>query len=105
MGLLTQTQKQYYESGNSANYGDYQFVSLSDIITGFMIQYVGESKILTKVNRNDVQYYAMRAIQEFSYDTFKSVKSQEITVPNTLKMILPQDYVNYSKISSRYRRY
>ena len=64
-----------------------------------MIQYVGESKILTKANRNDVQYHAMRAIQEFSYDTFRSIKAQEITVPNTLKMILPQDYVNYTKLT------
>jgi hypothetical protein len=41
----------------------------------------------------------MRAIQEFSYDIFKSVKAQEIEVPNTLKMILPQDYVNYTKLA------
>lgn len=99
MGLLTQNEQQYYDSGNSGNYGNYQFVSLRDIITGFMVQYVGESKLLTKVNRNDVQYHAMRAIQEFSYDTFKSFKAQEITVPNTLKMILPQDYVNYTKLT------
>jgi hypothetical protein len=41
----------------------------------------------------------MRAIQEFSYDIFRSFKSQEIEVPNTLKMILPQDYVNYVKVT------
>ena len=99
MGLLTQNQAEYYDSANSGNYGNYQFVSLRDIVTGFMIQYVGESKILTKANRNDVQYHAMRAIQEFSYDTFRSIKAQEITVPNTLKMILPQDYVNYTKLT------
>jgi hypothetical protein len=40
----------------------------------------------------------MRAIQELSYDVFSSVKSQEIEVPNSLLMPLPQDYVNYVKL-------
>jgi len=100
MGLLDGVnQRTYYGSANSANYGDYQFVSLDHIINGFMVAYVGESKLIPKVNRTDVQFHGMRAIQEFSYDIFRSVKSQEIEVPNTLKMILPQDYVNYSKVT------
>jgi len=99
MGLLDGTnQATYYGSGNSANYGDYQFVTLDNIIKAFMITYVGESKIISKVNRTEVQFHAMRAIQELSYDVLRSFKSQEIEVPNTLSMILPQDYVNYIKI-------
>jgi len=100
MGLLSQNQNTYYGSGNSDNYGDYQFTSLDSIINGFMVAYVGESKLINKVNRTDVQFHAMRGIQEFSYDILKSVKAQEIEVPNTLQMILPQDYVNYSKITT-----
>jgi len=99
MGLLDgTTQSQYYNSNNSANYGNYQFTSLENIINAFMYIYVGESKIISKVSRTDVQFHAMRAIQELSYDVLKSFKSQEIEVPNTLSMILPQDYVNYVKI-------
>jgi hypothetical protein len=99
MGLLDgTTQSSYYSSDNSANYGNYQFVTLDHIINGFMIVYVGEGKIISKVNRTDVQFHAMRAIQELSYDVFRSFKSQEIEVPNTLSMTLPQDYVNYTKI-------
>tara|TARA_R100001443_G_scaffold45710_1_gene58682 strand:+ start:1140 stop:2036 length:897 start_codon:yes stop_codon:yes gene_type:complete len=99
MGLLDgTTQETYYGSGNAANYGDYQFVTLENIIHAFMYIYVGESKIISKVSRTDVQFHAMRAIQELSYDVLKSFKSQEIEVPNTLSMILPQDYVNYIKV-------
>ena len=100
MGLLSQNQNTYYSSGNSGNYGDYQFTSLDSIINGFMVAYVGESKLISKVNRTDIQFHAMRAIQEFSYDIFRSIKAQEIEVPNTLQMILPQDYVNYSKMTT-----
>jgi hypothetical protein len=99
MGLLdNQTQAQYYASSNSGNYGNYQFVTLENIINAFMYIYVGEGKIISKANRTDVQFHAMRAIQELSYDVLKSFKSQEIEVPNTLSMALPQDYVNYIKL-------
>jgi len=99
MGLLDgTTQNQYYDSSNSANYGNYQFTTLENIINAFMFAYVGENKIISKVSRTDVQFHAMRAIQELSYDVLRSFKSQEIEVPNTLSMILPQDYVNYIKV-------
>ena len=98
MGLLdNQTQQAYY---TGSDLGTYQFTTLDNIITAFIISYVGESKLINKINRTDVQFHAMRAIQELSYDVFRSVKSQEIEVPNTLTMILPQDYVNYVKIVS-----
>ena len=43
--------------------------------------------------------HVKRGMQEFSYDTLKSVKSQELTVPSSLAVILPQDYVNYVRVS------
>ena len=96
MGLLNQTQQEYYQ-GN--DFGNYQFTSLDDIINQFMIVYVGEDKIIPKIKRTDVAFHAQRAIQELSFDTFKSFKAQEITVPASLQMTLPQDYVNYTKLS------
>ena len=97
MGLLdSQTQKAYYEG---SSFGTYQFVSLSDIINNFLIAYVGEGKLIQKVNRTDVAFHAQRALAELSFDTFKSTKAQEIEIPTSLTMMLPQDYVNYINIS------
>ena len=79
--------------------GSYQFIKLKDIINNFMVSYVGEEKIIPKVKRSNVLFFAQRAIQELSYDTFKSEKSQEIEVPTDLQMKLPHDYVNYVKLS------
>ena len=95
MALLNQTQQDYYD-GN--DFGGYQFISLNDIITNFTIAYVGEHKIIQKAKRTDIAFHAQRAIQELSFDTFKSIKSQEITLPPSNTMVLPQDYVNYTKI-------
>ena len=94
--LLNQTQQDYY---NENDHGNYQFVSLNDIINQFIVVYVCEGKIVSKVKRVDVAFHAQRALAELSFDTFKSCKAQEITVPASLQMILPQDYVNYTKIS------
>ena len=97
MGLLDNTTQAEYYSGN--DYGNYQFISLDDIINQFMLIYVGEDKIIPKAKRLDVAFHAQRALAELSFDTFKSRKSQEVTVPATLQMILPRDYINYTKIS------
>ena len=96
MAYINNTQQQY--SANE-NFGNYQFTSLDDIINQFMIVYVGEDKVIPKAKRTDVAFHAQRALAELSFDTFKSVKSREIEVPATLQMVLPQDYVNYTKLS------
>ena len=97
MGLLdNQNQGQYYEA--TSGQGDYQFVSLENIISSFSIIHVGEGKLISKISKTDIQFHAMRAIQELSYDVFRSIKSQEIEIPASLTMVLPQDYVNYVKL-------
>jgi len=64
-----------------------------------MIAYVGEDKIISKIKRTDVAFHAQRGIQELSFDTLPSTKALEIEIPPTLYMILPQDYVQYVKVS------
>tara|TARA_R110002020_G_scaffold137611_1_gene306955 strand:- start:5772 stop:7148 length:1377 start_codon:yes stop_codon:yes gene_type:complete len=92
-----QTPSQYYES--ETGLGNYQFTSLENVINQFMVAYVGEDKIISKVKKSDVAFHAQRAMQELSFDTFKSCKSKEITLPASLQMALPQDYVNYTKLA------
>jgi hypothetical protein len=105
MGLQTLNDEQYYLGPDGKwntwdeHYGNYQFISIDDIINNFMIAYVGEDKIISKVKRSDVQFHSMRGIQELNYDTLPSVKSQEIEIGPTLNFILPKDYINYVKIT------
>ena len=80
-------------------YGNYQNVTINDIINNFIISYVGEDKIINKVKRSDIAYHAQRGLQELSYDTLKSFKSQEIEIPPSLVMPIPHDYVNYVKLT------
>ena len=88
-----------YGTAVNENYGGYAYITLNDIINNFLIAYVGEGKLILNVKRTDVLFHAKRGLQEFSYDTLKSIKSQELTVPPSLGVILPQDYVNYTAVS------
>jgi hypothetical protein len=81
------------------NYNSYSYISLNDIVNNFMVAYVGQDKLIPSVKRTDVIFHAKRSLQEFSYDTLKSIKSQELNIPPSLSIVIPQDYVNYVKLS------
>ena len=87
-----------YGTTVETNYGGYAYITLNDVINNFMVAYVGQNKLISDIKRTDVIFHAKRGLQEFSYDVLKSVKSQELTVPPSLSVILPQDYVNYVKV-------
>ena len=80
------------------NYGSYSYIKINDIVNNFIVAYVGNGKLIPSVQRTDVLFHAKRGLQEFSYDTLKSIKSQELTIPANLSIPLPQDYVNYVNI-------
>ena len=79
--------------------GSYRRTNLNDIVSNFLVSYVGDGKILSKVPRFEVAFWAQRAVQEFSYDIFNSEKAIEIQLSTTLQMSLPSDYVNYVSFS------
>ena len=96
MGLITETNAEYY-TGN--NYGSYIYISLDDIINNFIVAYIGAGKLIPSAKITDIMFHAKRGLQEFSYDTLKVIKSQELTIPPSLSLAIPQDYVNYVKLS------
>ena len=92
------SQATYYNS--TPQFGEYQYISLSEIINNFIATYIGPGKILQAVMRGDVHFHAHRALQELHYDTLKSCKALEIEVCGNLRVPLPHDYVNYTKITT-----
>ena len=98
MGLLGSTNAETYYS-SASNYGNYQFITINDIVNNFMVAYVGENKLISKVKKIDVGFHAQRAIQEFSFDLLPSTKAIEATLGAELSFVLPQDYVNYVRVA------
>ena len=91
---------QLKQRAREENYGGYAYIALDEVINNFIVAYVGEDKLIPRVKRTDVIFHAKRGLQEFSYDTINSIKSQELTVPLNLSIPIPQDYVNYVSMSS-----
>lgn len=97
MALAQYTPKDYYEGKNK---GYYQFVKMSDIISNFMVSYVGDDKIIKNTKRTEVAYHAQRTLQELSYDTIDNVKAIEIEVPPSLSIPIPHDFVSYVRLTA-----
>lgn len=94
---------QYYENGGvnpkDANWGSYQYVSLYDIVNNFLLMYSGNHSLVNNEERDKVLFHAKRAVQELNYDAFKNIKVLELTVDDTLRYILPSDYVNWVRVN------
>ena len=83
----------------TVNTGNYRYISLDNIVNNFLVGYVGDGKIIDNARKLDVLFHAKRAIQEFSYDITRVEKILEQDIPTTLVVPMPQDYVNYVKLS------
>ena len=93
----------YYENSGvepkNANWGSYQYVSLADIVNNFLLMYDGNHSLVNNEERYKILFHAKRAVQELNYDAFKEIKVLELSVGELLRFILPQDYVNWVRLS------
>jgi hypothetical protein len=64
-----------------------------------MLMYQGNHSLVNNEERYKILFHAKRAIQELNYDAFKEIKILELSVCDTLRYVLPSDYVNWVRIS------
>ena len=97
------SQYKYYENEGVApldsNWGSYQYVSLKDIVNNYMLMYTGNNSLVNNENRYKILFHAKRAIQELNYDAFKEIKVLELDVCDSLRFVLPPDFVNWVRVS------
>jgi hypothetical protein len=75
--------------------GDYRYISFQNLVNNFVIGYVGNGKLIGHADRSEIIFHVKRGIQEFSYDVSRVEKIQEVEVPPSLTIPMPQDYVSY----------
>ena len=79
MGYIDQ--KKYYTNDGvnptNNNWGSYQYTSLNEIVTNFLLMYQGNHQMINNVNRFQILFFAKRGIQELNYDALKEIKSLE----------------------------
>jgi hypothetical protein len=91
------TSEDYY--GDESLHGGYQYVSLKTIIDNMLLEGEVEDSYLNNVKRSRVINYAKQAIRTVTRQAANDVFAIEVTVPKSLSWVLPQDYVNYVRIS------
>ena len=84
--LITLTHAQYYKgpdntqlSGDDTQYGSYQFIKVGDVVNDILATYGGTGMMLDGIRLRHIQHHAHRALQELSFDTFRSVRSVSYT--------------------------
>lgn len=97
------SQYKYYENNGTiplnANWGSYQYISLQDIVNNFMLMHTGNHSLINNEEKYKIIFHAKRAIQELNYDAFKEIKVLELSVVDSLRYVLPSDFVNWVRIS------
>lgn len=97
------SQYQYYDNNGTvplnANWGSYQYISLQDIVNNFMLMHTGNHSLINNEEKYKIIFHAKRAIQELNYDAFKEIKVLELSVVDSLRFVLPPDFVNWVRIS------
>ena len=97
---LTTGEQTEFDAAGAPELGSGMRVSIEDVITDFIIAYVGEDKIFKRIKRTDVEQAARKAVQMFSYDVLRSDKRIEVELTDRLSLPLPQDFVGLIKLST-----
>lgn len=91
------TAQEYYE--DDSLHGNYQYVSLKDIIDAMEMESQDDDSYLKNTKRSTFLTHAKAGIKELNKSAANDILAVEITVGTDLTVVLPQDYVNYVRVS------
>lgn len=91
------TDQEYHE--NEEVHGKGQYVSLKDIIDTMLLESSDDDSYLKNVKRSKIIMHAKQAIREVTRQAANDVLAIEVTVPDSLYWVLPEDYTNYVRVS------
>lgn len=87
----------YYS--DEANFGTYAYVTLEEMVNNFMLNNTGDSTVLGKVPRSKVIFQMKQGIRNFSFNALKEIKAVELSLNDTLDIVLPPDYCSFVRVS------
>lgn len=96
MPTTINTTEDYYE--DESLHGSYQYITLEDIVNNYIMS--GQDDDFTSgVPKYKVLFQARRAFRELYFDAMQEIKGIALELSPTLTVTLPQDFVNYVRIS------
>jgi len=91
------TDEQYL--GDNSLWGDYQYKPLKELINTYLASQ-GEDDYSYTDQRTRIVAVARRGVAELSSTAARTVKAREIVLNSSLQVAMPQDYINYVRIST-----
>ena len=94
---MAQSAQTYYE--DESLYGDYQFITLKEVVDEMMIETTDTDSYLVSTPRSKILIEAKNGVRELNRAVKKTISALEITVNPKLFFALPQDYVDWVAVS------
>ena len=91
------TPEQYYSDED--RYGDYQFVFLKEVVDNLHLDAMDSDSFLKNTSRAKIIKKVKEGIKKISREVKGQPLDFEITVPDHLTFPLPQDYIDYRRVS------
>lgn len=98
MAIEHTTPEDYFDPANG-NLGNYQYLKLSETIADFVLQSHDTNSYLYGIPRSLLERHAKSALKSLNQSTAKDVRTLELTIGDDLVFPLPQDYVDYMRVS------
>lgn len=95
--MAIQTPEEYYE--NEDNWGGYQYITFKDFIDEFLIETIEPDSLVYNTRRATIIKHAKSGIRELNKSIRKTVLGIEMTVGPLLYFQLPQDYIDWIRVS------
>ena len=95
--MAIQTPEEYY--GDEELHGGYQFVTLETIVNKLMAFSMDPDHYLASTRRRLIRLHAKQGIKSLARSVKKIIKATEETVGPDLYCILPQDFIDYVRVS------
>lgn len=95
--MANQTPEDYYSEPE--NFGASQYVSLKDVIDSMLLEAQDDDSFIKNVRRAKLIKLSKDAIRLVNRQASNKIFAIEVTVPDTLFFPIPQDYLNYARVS------
>lgn len=94
---MAQTYKTYYE--DEALWGKYQYFTMAEMITRIQRETTDQDSYLANIRRSKIVDVTKDGIRILAQEIKKFLKAVEITCPPSQYFPLPQDYVDWKRVS------
>jgi len=96
--MAIQTDEQYHSS--ESNYGKYQYIDMAEVINELLSDTIDPDHYLTNTRRSRLVQKTKEGIRVLNREIKKTILAIEITVSPKLYMPLPQDYMDWVRVSA-----